>query len=310
MYPGFTETAFVTLDLLGLALLAGLAASWVWLRPPRVREAVTAAPRLGLFFWLSLLALFAASVFDLLLRTATLGDVALNKAWALIPRVLAGTDYGAYWIVRVVALAMLALLWQWWNRPPYPAHAAAAAAAVLLAFFISATGHAGDEGVLSAMGVSNTLHVTATCLWGGMVLVYGLAVLPHMRGGRVPAVHVAEAATRLSTLAGLALAVVLATGLYNAWTLVGSLPALWTSDYGRVLLLKLFFVAVMMATGFYNRFFAVPAVQAWAKLPRTSPVADAPVGHLERVLFGDSLVFLVILICAATLGNMTPAVHL
>lgn len=102
----------------------------------------------------------------------------------------------------------------------------------------------------------------------------------------------------------------LATGFYNAWTLVGSLPALWTSDYGRVLLLKLFFVAVMMATGFYNRFFAVPAVQAWSQLPRTSPVADAPVGHLKRVLFGDSLVFLVILICAATLGNMTPAVHL
>lgn len=313
MYPGAAETALVALDLFGLALLAGLAAAWLWLAP-RPPQAPAGLPRLGPLFGAALAALLAGGVSDLLMRTAALADLPVRESWPLVPRVLSGSDYGAFWILRTLVIVALALLfWIWRRRLPFPAlpvGIATAVAAVSIAFTASATGHAGDDGSFSVLAMSNALHVTAGCLWGGMVLIYAFGIAPHMRGGRVPPAPVAESAVRLSTLAGLALAAVLATGIYNAWMLVGSVSALWTTDYGRVLLVKLLFVAAMMAAGFYNRFFAVPAVQAWARPPQLSPAADAPLGRLQQVLRGDALVFLFILICAATLGNTTPAAHL
>ena len=43
-----------------------------------------------------------------------------------------------------------------------------------------------------------------------------------------------------------------ATGLTNSYFLVGSLPALVTSEYGRLLTLKLFLFFIMIAFGAYN----------------------------------------------------------
>ena len=310
MYPGATETAFVTLDLFGLALLAGLGAAWLWLTPRRIPHVHAAFPRLGLLFGIALAAVFIGGVFDLLMRTAALADLPLREAWRMVPRVLAGSDYGTFWILRTAVLAVLLLLWLWWRSPPAPVRSAVAVAAVLIAFTVSATGHAGEDGPFGVLAISNTLHVTAGCLWGGMVLAYAFGVAPHMRGGRVPPAPVAESAAHLSTLAGLALAVVLATGIYNAWMLVGSVQALWTTDYGRLLLLKLLFVAGMMSAGFYNRYFAVPAIQAWSRPPHLAPAADAPLGRFQKLLRADAAIFLVILVCAAALGNTTPAAHL
>ena len=224
---------------------------------------------------------------------------------------LSGSDYSVFWALRASAIVALAILW--WlrrQRSHLAPHAAGAAVVLLIALVVSATGHAGDNGPLTLFALSNTLHVAAGCLWGGMVILYAFAIAPHMRGGRVAAAVVAESAERLSTLAALALATVLATGIYNAWMLLGDVTALWGSDYGRLLLLKLLLVALMMAVGLHNRSSAVPAIVAWAQPPQLSSAADAPLGRFQRLLQIDTLIFLLILLCAATLGNTTPASHL
>jgi putative copper export protein len=268
-------------------------------------------PRLDPFLALALAALFVASGADLLLRTAALTELPLHEAWRHAPRVLGGSDYGIFWALRAAAILALAVLW--WlrrQRSPLTTHAAGAATVLLTALVVSATGHAGENGPFTLFALSNTLHVAAGCLWGGMIIVYAFALAPHMRGGRMPAAIVAESAQRLSTLAALALAIVLATGIYNAWMLLGGVEALWNSDYGRLLLLKLLLVALMMAVGLHNRGSAVPAIVAWAQPPQLSPAADAPLGRLQRLLQADTLFFLLVLLCAAALGNTTPASHL
>lgn len=302
-------TAFAALDLLGIALLAGAGTAWLWLAPGRPPGPVIASDRIGTLFGIALVALLAGSAFDLLSRTAVLADVTLGEAWRHVPRVLTTSDYGAFWIAKAVLILLLCALLAWRDRPTGIVGAGTLLAALLAAAFIAATGHAGEDGPVSLLALSNTLHVTAATIWGGSVLVYVAGVMPRMRAGRVPAWQAADSAERLSTIAGLALAAVLVTGVYNSWMLVGSIPGLTGTEYGITLLVKLAFVAVMIGIGFYNRFFAVPAIRHWSRPPRLSAAADAPVGHFQCILKADVIVFLIIVLAAATLGNITPAVH-
>lgn len=295
-------------DLLGLALLAGTAAVRLWLQPDHDRT-LRQPRRLDRLFWLGIALSLLGGSADLLLRTSALTELPLSRVWPELPQVLAGTDFGGWWLARTAATLLLAAGWLW-RRASLPAATATAATAVLLAFVVAVTGHAGDNGAFDALAVSDTLHVTAGCLWGGIVVAWAFVVAPGMRRGQVAPAHVAESATRLSGLAAFALLMVLATGIYNAWSLLGSLPALWTSDYGRLLLFKLCFVAGMMAIGFHNRALAVPRIRAWARPPQLSPAADAPLARLQRLLRIDALLFLFVLACAAVLGGTTPPAHL
>ncbi|MDR2877385.1 MAG: CopD family protein [Chromatiales bacterium] len=305
------STAASVAGLLGLALLIGVAAAWLGLQPPGIgsnqRGTHWQANRLSRWFWCGIALSLLSGAADLLLRASALTELPLTAAWPELPQVLSGTRFGTWWLTRMAAVLLLALAWLW-QRASTPVALATGALAVLLALVVSATGHAGDNG-FDALAVSNTLHISAGCLWGGTVLVYAFAVAPGMRRGQAAPAHSAESAQRLSLLAALALFTVLATGIYNAWHLLGNLPALWTSTYGQILLLKLCFVAGMMMIGLNNRTRAVPRVRAWARPPQLSPMADAPLAHFQRVLRIDAALFLFVLACAAVLSGTNPPTH-
>jgi putative copper resistance protein D len=304
------QPLFATLDFIGLALLLGVAAAWLWLTPLRAGTSPSASPGLGNWFGAALLILALTSVLGLLLRTSELAEVGLPEAWSHVPKVIADTDFGHLWLLRAAMLVMLALLWAWRRDPPLRGmRAVAAIAALMIAFVISATGHMGDEAILGNESINNAAHIAAGCLWGGSVSIYVLAILPRLRGGTLPSRHVGETAGRLSMLAAAGLLLVVLTGTYNAWEEVGSISALWTTQYGRILVVKLVFVAAMAGIGAFNRFVAVPAVQAWAQPPQLSPRADAPVRRFARLLKIDVVLFAVILAAAAILATTTPSLH-
>lgn len=298
--------AITLLDRAALALVIGTAAAWLYLLPAqRGGEGISRAPLPVLFLALALLALTGAG--DLLARTAALADVGLDAAWPYLGRVLTHSDYGAFWFLRAGAWAVLfALAVRIARRgADRPVAWGTATCAVAIIFAASATGHAGDGGALTLPNLVNVLHVVAAGLWGGAVLVYALRLLPRLRRPGLPARALALSATRLSTLAGVALAAVLASGVYNAWRQLPDWPALWGSDYGRALLLKLAAVGVMMAIGVWNRFLIVPAIEAGARSAET--VADAgPALRFLRVLRVDAMVFLLVLAGAALLGMQVP----
>lgn len=304
-----TELAFVALDLAALSILIGLCASWLYLETRHNAVAFEASPGLGALLALSLLTLAVTGTVDLVMRAATLADVGFHDAFAVVPKVILDTAFGESWLLRTGALVAISLLWLSRRSPPLAGlRGIAAFGALLIAFAISSTGHAADDGSLTLLNLNNTLHITAGCVWGGTVVVYALSVLPHLR--RVSACgQIAETAVRLSTLAGTALAIVLATGLYNAWVQIETLDALFSTDYGWILLAKLSFVAIMMAVGALNRFFVVPSIEAWAQPPRLSSTADGPPQVFLTRLRIDVVVFTAILVCAAALGNTTPARH-
>ncbi len=309
MFPDPTETALVALDRAALAVLIGLCASWLVLETRRNALIIEASPGLGALLGLSLLTLAVTSSADLVMRAATLADVGLSEAWAFVPKVITQSAYGESWMLRTGALAVIVVLWLWRRSPPLAGlRGVAAIAALLIAFAISSVGHAAEDGSLALQNLVNTLHITAGCVWGGTVVVYAISILPHLRRGNA-AGEIAETAVRLSTLAGGALAVVLATGLYHAWVQIETLDALLSTEYGWILMTKLSFVAIMMAVGALNRFFVVPSIEAWAQPPRLAPNSDGPPRVFLTRLRIDIAVFAAILVCAAALGNTTPARH-
>jgi len=302
------QFAVTTLDRTALALIVGVAAVQTVLLPLQhmpARAVSVVSPLL-----LIALALFAcSSAGDLVLRTAALADVAPGEAWPYIGRALTQSEYGTFWQIRAatwVALVALALAMRRTVNNSAVSWSLAIGAAVLV-FAMSSTGHGGNEGSLTLDNLVSALHIAGACLWGGTVVIYVTGILPRLRLGAAPAPTVALTATRLSTLAGTALAIVLATGAFNAWRQLGGWSALWTTEYGNVLLVKLAAVGIMMAIGAANRFFIVPAIVTWA---RAADSGDAPVRRFLSVLRLDSAVFVFVLACASVLGAQTPPAHM
>jgi putative copper resistance protein D len=128
------------------------------------------------------------------------------------------------WLVSVILLVSLALI----------SHAAAAT--------VRRFGASGDM-----------LHLCAAGLWiGGLV---PLAIFLE-RVGRSFSLGetVVRVARRFSTLSLCCVSVLIASGISNSWLLVGSIHALFTTRYGRLLLFKLALFAMLIGFGARNWF--------------------------------------------------------
>jgi copper transport protein len=185
--------------------------------------------------------------------------------------VTAGFAVAAAWVARDSRVALVAVC--------------VTAAFAMLADV--ATSHAAAAGnVLFDVGIQ-WLHVAATGLWmGGLA-----AVLLTLRG---PAgEETGRAARRFAWVASGGIAVVSGTGFLRAWSEVGTLSALFSTNFGLVVIGKSLLLGVLASLGAFNHFFSVPAAGRTIRLLRR-------VGSVE-VLVGGT-----ILILSATLVNLSP----
>ena len=98
-------------------------------------------------------------------------------------------------------------------------------------------------GIVATVG-----HLTAMSVWVGGLVVLAAVVLPTT--GAAVAVDVTR---RFSALAFVAVAVIVASGLVQSWRQVGSLDALTTTTYGRILLVKTGIVVVLIGVAAVSR---------------------------------------------------------
>ena len=130
---------------------------------------------------------------------------------------------------------------------------AAALAAVLVHVL---AGHAASPSSVTPLNVfAQWVHMSAVGVWVGGLFWLLLGMRGRTHDERAAAVGVF---TRIATVT---LVVVLATGLARALSEVGSVSAVFDSDYGRVLLLKVALVVVLVGLGGLNHFFWVPSVR-------------------------------------------------
>jgi len=230
----------------GLAGLLG--AAWVWALAVRgPREGIVWSPA---FLWITW-ALAAGGVVGL-------GTDQAATAGATIARLFETPLGGALWkrAIPIAASGGAIVLGQ--VLPPHRRRAllaviGAGSLAAMLAQVLG--GHAAAGGGPWRLGniADQWVHFTAVGTWiGGLA-----ALLVAVRGA--PDAGKAEAVRRFSFVAGIAIAVLAATGILRAVDEVGTWGALFSTDFGRVVLNKAALLLTLAALGAVNRFRSVPA---------------------------------------------------
>ncbi|MER7822527.1 copper resistance protein CopC [Streptomyces sp. NPDC096097] len=242
----------------GLALLVGAAAFVLVCWP--TAGATRPVRRLLTVGWV---ALTASTVALVLLRAPyeTAGSVTSAFDPAQLGRTVTGRSGGAL-VARLVLLAVAAV---WFKRstrrldradgaqPPElgsRVRPAAAALAVALAVTWAFAEHAAaGRQVVLAMPAA-VLHLLAMGVWlGGLIT---LLLLLRRRGPDSQDIP-ASAIARFSTLAFRAVAVLVATGVYQSWRQVGSWGALAGTAYGRTLVVKVAVVVLVLWAASFSR---------------------------------------------------------
>ena len=258
---------------------------------------------LGLFFWVSLALAFASGTVWFLLVAADIADRPLSEVFTddTARTVLTDTQFGHVWKARLLIGVLLAAVvelggseknWLW------PVEA------FLAAVFIGGLAWAGHAGGTPGFGgdihlTSDILHLIAVGAWVGGLLPFAL-LLKRIRNAREANWEsFATAATRrFSTLGLAAVGTILATGIVNTWNLIGSWDALFDTDYGRLLALKVVLFAAMVSIAAFNRMRLSPKL-----------ASDSTIRRLERNSLIEALLGLTILFIVGALGILAPAIH-
>jgi putative copper resistance protein D len=223
--------------------------------------------------------------------------------------VLLETDFGNVWLARSMLIALLAVALyasclsaapqSQWRRGA--ALACAAALVGSLAFAGHAAAGSGVEGLVHE--TADVLHLLAAAAWVGALVPLAVLLGAAANGGGEPSLAVARQATlRFSAFGIVSVAIVLATGIVNTWELAGSVPALFGTEYGRLLLAKIALFLVMLS---------VAAVNRLQLTPRLVGETDAAVRQRAlRQLRNNSLIeaslAAIILFVVGALGTLPP----
>jgi copper transport protein len=123
----------------------------------------------------------------------------------------------------------------------------------LIAFLMlpvpSIAGHALDRGRSPVEVVADVVHVAAASIWLGGLVALGLAL---RRGER------RELLRRFSNVAVASVAVLGISGVVRALSELRSVSQLWTTGYGRALVVKTVLLAALVVIGWMNRYRLLP----------------------------------------------------
>jgi copper resistance protein D len=309
------------LVLVSLALaLGGLVLALVF---PRSDAPDLDAARARLRRWVTtcLVVLLLATCAELIARTQAMSGASLAASVASLPSVMTGTHLGQILTGRLAAVVVAFLLSFEHGRA---LRAVVLLAVVAIALSLSLTGHAADWGDLTLSVGVDWAHAVAASTWvGGLI---ALALVAGRRGAPWSRESLAAVASRFSRLAGLSLLAVVVTGSYNAWVQLGALSRLLTTNYGRVLIVKLLLVAVLVWLGAVNRYALLPRLAPshaargvgarafrLSRLAVFGPKPGAPSARVESRLVAyvtvEALVGLAVFACTALLGEVTPGRH-
>ena len=303
MEPHGLHTLLSFLGFLALLAFFGLSIAKIWLVPAHAFGAQDLFLRWQQMLEECLGLLTIAAIMLLLVRTAEMDSGSLEEVLSDVPVVLTRTHFGSIWSVH---LATLLGLWiccsvcssrsasRLWS-------AVVVAGMLVLAFTHSASSHASDAGDFTLSELNDWMHVVSTSVWGGAILASALLIFPMLK---TQDALISEVAIRLSSLAGVALAVVLITGIYNALLRLPDWQALTGTNYGRVLSTKLVIVSLLILVGAFNRFAVIPRIKRHVADP-TCPV-QAPVRLIFRALIVDAALVVLVVIAAAVLVQMEP----
>ena len=203
---------------------------------------------------------------------ANAGDVTLVGA------MLAKTVWGWGWLLQLVAVIVASLGFGAARRASRLGWWIAALGAAGLAFSPALSGHAASSPRLVPLAIlADGVHVIGAGGWLGSLLLVLLAGIPAAlrlgEGERSSAV--AELVNAFSPTALVFAGIAVATGVFAAWLHLDAVSALWQTQYGKTLLVKIAILSVVAATGAYNWLRVKPALgdaRGTARMRRSATV--------------------------------------
>lgn len=302
--PYIAVSAF---DIIAIAATVGALATRLWIIPKGTDD-LFHRPVWRLLGWA--LGLVTTSSLVLLAgRTLEMSRAPWMRLAHWLPLVLTDTPFGHIWSVRPAVLILAWIAWaRGWRADSAPGSARVILVAMAaIAFTRSATGHPVDQGQWQAPEWVDFVHLMAGAVWAGTVFAMTLVVFPRLKDKRISSPVRAALIGNLSSVATVALIIVLVTGLLSAYHYLGSLAALWGSTYGHTLLVKLAFVGLAILLGAANRFILVPRIRAQPySLPaESSRPAPAATGVTAFRWLTGSVALEAVLLCAVLLAAAT-----
>ncbi len=227
------------------------------------------------------------------------GDPAAALDADSVSSVALDMDFGRIWLARMAlaAVFIVATLRPRKQAGETPLLEVLLAGALLASVAFTGHGPSGPGVFGAAHAGLDAAHLLAAGAWLGaltpLVLLSGAGPQPGS------AEAFARLLRRFSTVGVGAVTVLILTGVCNASVMLGTLPALFTTGYGRVLLAKLALVIVMLVIAVLNRLRSTPAL---ASADDPAPALRA----LTRRLYGEQAAGLLVLGAVALLGMMAP----
>lgn len=202
--------------------------------------------------WWSLAVAFLSALLWFAFEVTDMSGRALAQAFsdASWQKVLFATRFGRVWQLRLgliaacLALVTLRLSRQRWRNPL--TFALWLVSGALLAS-LAQISHAAAAGVQPLGLLGDGLHLFAAGAWIGGLPCLAICLT------NISDVFAARILQRFSALSLCCVSLLVVSGLSNAWLLVGSFHALFTTPYGALLLFKLALFAILLGFGARNR---------------------------------------------------------
>ena len=172
-----------------------------------------------------------------------------------------------------------------------------------LALLPALSGHGSVQSPVAVLFGANVLHVVAMAAWLGGIAVLVLA-LRRATAVLEPAARtplLVAVVGRFSTMAGIAFAALLVTGVVQAIVEVASFDALLHTAFGRAVLIKLVLFTLLVGLGWANRMRILPALRAAGHSPRRAGVL------LRRTLRAELLLGFAVIGVTGALAGYPPS---
>lgn len=301
--PALNVLAAVLSDSSYAIIVGALLASW-WLSglaKARDQPAIDSTPisgvKLGRLLMTCTVVLIACHVVHpWFVASSMSGSTRFRATLDLVPTILSSTRQGGLWYTNSLALAvLLGTRLSREGRAIPTSKSIEIAGLCVLAATKAASSHASEEGDFTLAEISQFLHILATSLWAGAIVVSGLLIVPRLAALHAPS-RLWNYGHQLSKTVTWALGVLVLSGLYTSWSdMHGAINTLWTTPWGKTLATKVAFVTVAALLGSLTRFRCLGR-----------PATGSRATTMTNLLRAEAFVMVAVLCLSGFLANTNP----
>jgi len=263
----------------------------------------------------TLLLVFLSGLMAFWLQIAAVSGLSFGAALnpTVMAGVLIGTRYGLVWSIRMILLLFLEVVLNRLERSESANTRALGllfAALLVMAPVFSGHAAAGEGFWLAVQLAVAAAHLLAASAWLGGLVIFAWFLFWLSRVEQSWNEAVFKAATRrFSALGFVSVTVLIATGTYNAWTLVGAVPPLVGTRYGHLLLLKLALLLPLIAVAAVNLLKLKPRILALRAEQSAARIAEL-LHRLRRNVTREAILGACILVVVGMMSVTPPARHI